>query len=152
MPQGDALSAETTRATLPLPEAIPYEAPRKITAAEREFKAYRALRDARATQRHAGARKLREAKVSVIIYLVIPVLMIACPEICRKRRRKQTRRSKYHKTLLAFCFHRYDMLCINSSKIRALLGPRYAPCNDYEHVFLSRVIDLFINERAYGIY
>jgi len=59
---GDALNAETTRDTLPLPEAIPHEAPRKITKEEREFKAYRALRDARANQRHAGARKMREAK------------------------------------------------------------------------------------------
>jgi len=59
---GDALTAETTRATLPLPESIPHEAPRKITDAEREFKAYRALRDARANQRHEGARKIREAK------------------------------------------------------------------------------------------
>jgi len=59
---GDALKAETTRITLPLPEAIPHEVPRKITAEEREFKAFRALRNARATQRHAGARKIREAK------------------------------------------------------------------------------------------
>jgi len=59
---GDALTAETTRATIPLPESIPHEAPRKITEEEREFKAFRALRDARAQQRHAGARKIREAK------------------------------------------------------------------------------------------
>ncbi|KAF7966253.1 hypothetical protein HWV62_23755 [Athelia sp. TMB] len=59
---GDDLKAETTRATLPLPEAIPHEAPRKITEEEKEFKAYRTLRDARATQRHAGAKKVREAK------------------------------------------------------------------------------------------
>jgi len=59
---GDSLKAETTRLTLPLPEAIPHEAPRKITAEEREFKAYRTLRDARANQRHEGKRKVREAK------------------------------------------------------------------------------------------
>jgi len=59
---GDTLKAETTRVTLPLPEAIPHEAPRKITDQEREFKAYRALRDARAVSRHEGARKVREAK------------------------------------------------------------------------------------------
>jgi len=59
---GDDLKAETTRITLPLPEAIPHEAPRKITEEEKEFKAYRALRDARATQRHAGAKKVRESK------------------------------------------------------------------------------------------
>lgn len=60
--QGDTLKAEITRVTLPLPEAIPHEAPRKITDQEREFKAYRALRDARAVSRHEGARKVREAK------------------------------------------------------------------------------------------
>ncbi|KZP16795.1 ribosomal protein L13e [Athelia psychrophila] len=59
---GDDLKAETTRAAPALPEAIPHEAPRKITDEEREFKAYRTLRDARATQRHAGAKKLRETK------------------------------------------------------------------------------------------
>ncbi|KAJ7932464.1 ribosomal protein L13e-domain-containing protein [Mycena leptocephala] len=47
---GDDLTASTTRASFPLPEAYPAEAPRKITAEEREFKAYRALRDARATR------------------------------------------------------------------------------------------------------
>jgi large subunit ribosomal protein L13e len=59
---GDALKVDTTRATLPLPEAIPHEAPRKITEEERKFKAYRTLREARANQRHEGARKVREAK------------------------------------------------------------------------------------------
>lgn len=61
--QGDDLTAETTRIAPALPEAIPHEAPRKITEEEREFKAYRTLRDARATQRHAGAKKVRETKV-----------------------------------------------------------------------------------------
>ncbi|KAJ7103596.1 60S ribosomal protein L13 [Mycena belliarum] len=59
---GDDLTASTTRAAIPLPDAYPAEAPRKITADEREFKAFRALRDARANQRHAGARKARQAK------------------------------------------------------------------------------------------
>ncbi|KAF8760881.1 ribosomal protein L13 [Rhizoctonia solani] len=45
----------------PPPSSV-HEAPRKITAEERDFKAYRALRDARAEHRHAGARKVREKK------------------------------------------------------------------------------------------
>jgi len=60
--QGDVLKTDIIRVTLPLPESIPHETPRKITDKEREFQAYRALRDARANQRHAGARKIREAK------------------------------------------------------------------------------------------
>ncbi|KAF8898814.1 ribosomal protein L13e [Infundibulicybe gibba] len=56
------LKAETTRAAIPLPEAYPAESPRKITAEERQFKAFRALRVARANQRHEGARKARAAK------------------------------------------------------------------------------------------
>jgi len=59
---GDVLKTDIIRVTLPLPESIPHETPRKITDKEREFQAYRALRDARANQRHAGARKIREAK------------------------------------------------------------------------------------------
>jgi len=64
--KGDAsaeeLKAETTRAALPLPPSVVPEQPRKITGEEREFKAYRALRDARAEQRHAGAKKIRQQK------------------------------------------------------------------------------------------
>jgi len=56
------LEAATTRAPLPLPEALPIEAPRKITQAERDFQAYRTLRNARAQARHEGARKARVAK------------------------------------------------------------------------------------------
>ncbi|KAJ7786243.1 60S ribosomal protein L13 [Mycena metata] len=59
---GDDLNAATTRAAVPLPDAYPAEAPRKITAEEREFKAYRTLRDARSNQRHEGVRKARQAK------------------------------------------------------------------------------------------
>ncbi|KAL0951279.1 hypothetical protein HGRIS_007990 [Hohenbuehelia grisea] len=58
----DDLKAETTRVTLPIPEGVPAEAPRKITQEERDFKAYRTLRDARANARHEGARKARAAK------------------------------------------------------------------------------------------
>ncbi|CAE6416761.1 unnamed protein product [Rhizoctonia solani] len=59
---GDDLKATTTRAPVALPAAFVREAPRKITAEERDFKAFRALRDARAEARHAGARKVREKK------------------------------------------------------------------------------------------
>lgn len=58
----EELKAETTRLALPLPPAVELEKPRKITTEEREFNAYRTLRDARAEQRHAGAKKLREKK------------------------------------------------------------------------------------------
>lgn len=56
------LKAATTRETLPLPEIYPAEKPRKITAEEREFQAFRTLRIARANQRHEGVRKIRQAK------------------------------------------------------------------------------------------
>ncbi|KAF8641010.1 hypothetical protein AX17_000655 [Amanita inopinata Kibby_2008] len=56
------LKASTTRAAIPLPEAYPTEAPRKITSEEREFKAFRTLRIARANKRHEGARKIRATK------------------------------------------------------------------------------------------
>ncbi len=63
IPQAEELTATTTRAAISLPEAYPAEAPRKITAEEKEFKAFRTLRVARANQRHDGARKARVAKV-----------------------------------------------------------------------------------------
>jgi len=59
---GNDLTATTTRVILPLPEVYAAEAPRKITAEEREFNAFRTLRVARANQRHEGARKVRQAK------------------------------------------------------------------------------------------
>ncbi|KAI0825035.1 60S ribosomal protein L13 [Trametes gibbosa] len=59
---GEDLTAATVRTTLPLPPAVIPEAPRKITGEEREFEAYRTLRNERATARNEGKRKLREAK------------------------------------------------------------------------------------------
>ncbi|TFK30330.1 ribosomal protein large subunit 13 [Coprinopsis marcescibilis] len=59
---GDDLKAATTRAALPLPSGAAAEPPRKITQADRDFNAFRTLRDARAWQRHEGVRKLRAAK------------------------------------------------------------------------------------------
>ncbi|KAF9270156.1 ribosomal protein L13e [Marasmius fiardii PR-910] len=58
----EELKAATTRQTLPLPDAYPAEPPRKITAEERNFEAYKTLRHARADQRYEGARKVRAAK------------------------------------------------------------------------------------------
>jgi large subunit ribosomal protein L13e len=58
----EELKASTTRATLALPESLPAEAPRKITAEEREFQAYRTLRNSRALAKTEGARKVRAAK------------------------------------------------------------------------------------------
>jgi large subunit ribosomal protein L13e len=60
--QGDALKALTTKQSLPLPPAFTPEAPRAITAEEREFNAYRTLRVARSDKRHEGMRKIRKAK------------------------------------------------------------------------------------------
>ncbi|KAH9944295.1 60S ribosomal protein L13 [Epithele typhae] len=59
---GDDLTVATTRASVPLPASFIHEVPRKITEEEREFQAYRTLRDERAVARHEGKRKLREAK------------------------------------------------------------------------------------------
>ncbi|KAF8168174.1 ribosomal protein L13e [Crassisporium funariophilum] len=56
------LKADTTRSPIAIAEVFSAEAPRKITAEEREFKAFRALRVARANQRHEGSRKARAAK------------------------------------------------------------------------------------------
>lgn len=63
--KADDLKAETIRTPLPLPEAYPADAPRKITEEERNFEAYRTLRMARANQRNEGIRKIRAAKVSL---------------------------------------------------------------------------------------
>ncbi|KAJ7071097.1 ribosomal protein L13e [Mycena amicta] len=60
------LTAATTRTAFPLPEAYPAEAPRKITAEEREFQAFRTLRIARSNARYEGVRKVRQAKVRVL--------------------------------------------------------------------------------------
>ncbi|KAF5385177.1 hypothetical protein D9615_001464 [Tricholomella constricta] len=56
------LMAATTRAPISLPAVAAAEAPRKITAEEREFQAYRTLRVARSDARHEGARKVRAQK------------------------------------------------------------------------------------------
>lgn len=58
----DDLKAPTTRQTLALPPASVPEQPRKITQEEREFNAYKTLRNNRAEARFEGARKIRAAK------------------------------------------------------------------------------------------
>lgn len=64
---GDDLKAETTRSPLPLPAAYEREAPRRITEDERDFKAYRTLRDARADARYAGVKTARKQKVRFLL-------------------------------------------------------------------------------------
>jgi len=59
---GDELNAPTTRESIVIPSSFVPEAPRKITDEEREFQAYRTLRNERATARHEGKRKQRESK------------------------------------------------------------------------------------------
>ncbi|KAN0125095.1 Ribosomal protein L13e [Russula decolorans] len=58
----DDLKAPTTRQTLALPPVSVPEQPRKITQEEREFNAYKTLRNYRAETRFEGARKIRAAK------------------------------------------------------------------------------------------
>ncbi|RXW15771.1 hypothetical protein EST38_g10087 [Candolleomyces aberdarensis] len=59
---GDDLTATTTRQNLAILDIYAAEAPRKITQEERDFKAYRTLRDAQSNARYAGVRKIRAAK------------------------------------------------------------------------------------------
>ena len=66
--QGDDLKAETIRdieQSVPIPTGVEHEAPRKITSEERDFEAYKTLRNYRAEARYEGARKVRQAKVSI---------------------------------------------------------------------------------------
>jgi len=58
------LQAETTKQlpAFPSPQTFEREPPRSITGEEREFGAYRALRDARANKRYEGVRKVRAQK------------------------------------------------------------------------------------------
>lgn len=109
--QGDDLTAATIRASLPLPTAFVPEAPRKITEEEREFQAYRTLRNERATARHEGKRKVREAKVSNCFIYVSNCLLKRC-NLCRRPRRRPTRRSNlfdacflFPCTTLAPCYY-----------------------------------------------
>ncbi|KAI0348549.1 60S ribosomal protein L13 [Trametopsis cervina] len=59
---GDDLTAEITRVGVSLPDPYVHEGPRKITEEEREFEAYRTIRNEWANAKHEGARKARAAK------------------------------------------------------------------------------------------
>ncbi|THH34140.1 hypothetical protein EUX98_g157 [Antrodiella citrinella] len=59
---GDDLTAETSRIGVPVVDTYVHEAPRKITSEEHEFSAFRTHRNERATARHDGKRRVREAK------------------------------------------------------------------------------------------
>lgn len=72
--QTDDLKAPTTRQTLPLPPPSVPEQPRKITQDEREFNAYKTLRNSRAETRFEGVRKIRAAKVS----FYTPLRLVCC--------------------------------------------------------------------------
>ena len=77
--QGEELTAPTTRSTLPIPSSFVREEPRKITEEEREFQAYRTLRNERAAARHEGARKVREAKVRTFAHSHTEYSLTVCP-------------------------------------------------------------------------
>lgn len=55
-------SLRTLSATFPIPSGTTPEAPRAITSAEKEVKAFRALRDARSSARFVGVRAERQKK------------------------------------------------------------------------------------------
>lgn len=59
--QGDDLTAHITRTLPALPPSAVAEKPRAITDEEKEFQAYKTLREERASKRYEGARKKREA-------------------------------------------------------------------------------------------
>ncbi|KAG8919893.1 60S ribosomal protein L13 [Tulasnella sp. 418] len=59
---GDDLTAPTTRTNLALPPSFTHEAPRAITAEERNVQAYRTLRHEHAWHKNAGVRKIRQLK------------------------------------------------------------------------------------------
>ena len=90
--QGDDLTAATTRETLALPDPYEHEAPRKITDEEREFSAYKTLREQRGFARNEGKRKLRAAKVRQFYFSTLEVADWEPND--RKRKRRPTRRSK----------------------------------------------------------
>lgn len=109
--QAEDLKAETTRLAIPLPDAYPAEAPRKITSEERDFSAFRTLRVARANQRHEGARKARAAKVSQLLFSLSVTCSNSSSTLNRKRRRKQQRKSKPTSSFTLLLL-RLDVLCL----------------------------------------
>ncbi len=59
--QGDDLTAHITRSLPALPSGYEAEKPRAIEEEEKEFSAFRTLRDSRAAQRNEGQRQKRAA-------------------------------------------------------------------------------------------
>lgn len=125
-PSSQDLTASTTQdlsSVFPLPSGVKPEAPRAITAAELEFGAFRALRQARTHQRQAGVWKVRKQKkvgfplscCSDAGTLLFDVAHSALETFGRKRR-KLPRRSEVANFvfmfvwLLCLCFLRRCML------------------------------------------
>jgi hypothetical protein len=90
--QGDDLTATTTRAAVPLPAVYQPEAPRKITSEEKEFEAFKTLRQERGKARYEGKRKAAAAKVGDRL-MPLPSMHDA-DSLCRRTRRRQRRRSR----------------------------------------------------------
>jgi len=62
--RADLKEGETTQVPMPLDTRPPHEAPRAITAAEREVNAYETLRHAWKWHRDAGKRAVEEKKAA----------------------------------------------------------------------------------------
>lgn len=113
--KAEDLQAPTTRATIALPDPYSAEPPRTITDAEREFKAFRTLRIARANKRHEGIRKARAAKASEnIMFYCLSLNYI----FSRKKKRKPPRRSKQFLLHLAlfYAFRVYPCFALLASQ------------------------------------
>jgi hypothetical protein len=123
--QAEDLKAATTRDTLPLPEIYPAEKPRKITAEEREFQAFRALRVARANARHEGVRKIRQAKVSAALPSSFMVLLTGLNHVERGGGGKQEE-VMFSPNFL--CLH-YVAFCVLWATM--FYAVWYMTCNEY---------------------
>jgi large subunit ribosomal protein L13e len=140
--QADDLKVDTTRITLPLPEAYPAEAPRKITTEEREFNAFRTLRIARANQRHEGVRKARAAKVgNACMFCVFTHFTMTCTE--RRRRSSQEEVIFFYHYFCCFTpswSHTFGLYPHKNWARRAsswLLHALYALCKQYDRALSS---------------
>lgn len=103
--QPSDLEASTTRTAISLPTSYTHESPRKITAEESEFKAYRTLRITRANARFEGVRRIRAAKVSPLSRLNIFTELILCMSIEGGRGGQQEKIN--YLILLLFCILPY---------------------------------------------
>lgn len=103
------LSAETTSAAIPLPTVYQAEAPRAITAEEKEFNAYKTLRDARAHKRSFGKLKAKaECVLTACTHTtrasrLLTSSLLCFPSAARRPLRRPTRpRSKATRFLTDF--------------------------------------------------